>query len=292
MIGFRLSESEYMPWKTSLFRHIISPSQNQSHQRFYNMAGSYHIYTEWILQQCLEHVWIFQPVFYIDIVSRFYTKDRKIEPIYDSSLNGWNGNKYKTLSHYVQNQPAIYRMCRDATIYRFVHGNDDAGNATSHVKRAINSSSPLVAHNVTETTTTTNSNIDPVSLCPLFANKKQHRKRKTKSMRTKRVSRQNATSSNFMLCQGFHCPCVRICVGQGRNKQSFSDCSTFRIICTFNCNTSANIFPPFSPKRTSKPTRKPRGRQKVQRVRKRPRRKPKPKSRRGRNGRKMGNSHA
>ncbi|XP_031566861.1 uncharacterized protein LOC116301847 isoform X2 [Actinia tenebrosa] len=181
----------------------------------------------------------------------FIQRDRKIEPIYDSSMSGWNGDRYKALSQYVQNQPAIYRMCRQATVYRFVvnenvtnDNNDTSANSSSSTSTSNSSFKPSLP---------VNSN-PAMTLCPLF------KRQKGKSTRIKRVGRtKNQTSDNFFMCQGFNCPCVRICVGQGRNRKNFTECSTFRIICTFNCGSDTIEVPqvPIITKPTKRPTKRP-----------------------------------
>jgi len=85
----------------------------------------------------------------------------------------------------------------------------------------VNSSIPQDLTNHSKATDSSPS-INPISLCPVFAKAKKKR------------GPQNSLMP-FLVCQGADCPCVRICVGQGKNKTNFHDCSTFRIICTFNC---------------------------------------------------------
>ncbi|XP_032240556.1 uncharacterized protein LOC116619670 [Nematostella vectensis] len=149
----------------------------------------------------------------------FIQRDRRIEPIYDHSMDGLNGDKYKALSQFVrpEYQAAIYRMCRDATVYRFVTYNTSSSSNVSTTR------SPVT---VARTITSQSSNRQRV--CEIFGNTSGRSRR----VRGKRVQ-QNSTN-NLLQCTGLDCPCERICVGQGKRK-NFSDCSTFRVICTFSC---------------------------------------------------------
>lgn len=116
------------------------------------------------------------------------------------------------------------------------------------------------------------SNLDPISLCLPFTKTKKKRARHT--------------PMEFMFCQGQDCPCVRICVGQGRNKTNFHDCSTFRIICTFDCASAKTSAAPsikpqgYSKSKTPTPRRRPTGKGRKSRThkkKKKTRRKVKPK---------------
>lgn len=153
--------------------------------------------------------------------------NRKIEPVLEHAMNSLNRGKSRTDNSW---DDAVSSLCHGANVYRFL---------TEDISEEENASSNATSQN-SSTINTINQNHNPTNgsmttpLTNALPRKRRLRRARGGSFNRllRQLRRKQIALGNSSSCTGLD-GCTRICVGQNDRLTNLSDCSTFKIICTF-----------------------------------------------------------